>query len=199
MFKDYIVYDNILDNPDNLLNLSKEIEYYSADDRTIPGAQMAKDDFLKPGGGWRGLRSKHFQLIDSTLFENTMNEIIFKTFGLQCDWEYNINAYLHLAPGYIEYDDMWWHIDTSSMVAGVIYLNQNPEKDSGTMLIKDNEEIKIDNVYNRLVMYKSHLMHRPMKCFGDNIDNSRLIFIFFIEKLLLYRRDHSHHSDWDNR
>lgn len=187
MFKDYIVYDNILDEPDVLENFSKTANYFSADGRTIDGVNIDSNETLKPDGGWRGLRSQHLHLLEENLFQDSMNQIILKAFKVNCQWQYLVNAHLQISPGFIEYDDDWWHLDTSSLLAGVIYLNKNPESESGTKIIHNGNEIDIENVYNRLLLYRSDLMHRPTKCFGDDIENSRRTFVFFIENLYFFR------------
>lgn len=184
MFKDYVIYDNILDDAEKIVDIAKSSCYYSSDGRSIDGVNLILDDEYKPTGGWRGLRSRHLAIIDENIFENTYNEIFTKVFNLPGTWKYFIDTHFHLAPGYIEFDDHWWHIDRNSLFAGVIYLNKNAEDNGGTLIKdKDNNEISVDNKFNRLIMYKSNLSHRPMNCFGSNIDNARLTISFFIREI----------------
>ena len=39
----------------------------------------------------------------------------------------------------------------------------------------------LDNIYNRLVLYNSNIEHEPTDNFGDNINNSRLVFTIFYD------------------
>ena len=57
------------------------------------------------------------------------------------------------------------------LIAGVVYLNEQPEKDAGTALYIDNKEVKIDNVFNRLIVYDSDIVHKPIKGFGKTYDD----------------------------
>jgi hypothetical protein len=46
------------------------------------------------------------------------------------------------------------------------------------------ETINISNVYNRLVLFDSHLYHKAQSFFGED-DDARLTLVFFISKLLV--------------
>jgi hypothetical protein len=131
---------------------------------------------------WRGYRSQQLSEIDYELFRNIFNEIFGKLlieFKPYFNFSYKINSHLHFLPSFIKKDDDWWH-DDPTLLSGVIYLNKNLERNSGTMLMLDNKEVTIDNVYNRLLLYNSSIVHRPENSFGDTIDNSRLTLTFFI-------------------
>ena len=46
------------------------------------------------------------------------------------------------------------------------------------------EEVdRIGNIYNRLILFKSHNIHSVSKYFGENINNSRLFQLFFFDLL----------------
>ena len=76
-----------------------------------------------------------------------------------------------------------WHVDDSSCFAGVIYLNETPPKGSGTFLKVKSKIIKIENVCNRLVFYRSNILHSPGLCFGSTLRDSRLTLTIFINSL----------------
>ena len=41
------------------------------------------------------------------------------------------------------------------------------------------EEMRVENVFNRIVMYKANLVHSAVRYFGDTIENQRLAAVFF--------------------
>ena len=182
MLKDYIVIDNILDNPDELVDLSKTIGYYSNGDKYISGMKPAT--YEKPRGFWRGYRSDRLHLIDNIVYQKTMNKVFEKAF-MASSYTYNADAYLHIASENINNVPCMWHVDKNNILAGVIYLSKDAPLSGGTSIMINDEEHKIDNVFNRMVLYKANLIHRPNYLFGDTLENSRLTFTFFIGKFVL--------------
>ena len=179
MINDYLVVDNILDDPDLLVDLSKRIEYYKRTN-TINGALLKDSEPI--GGYWQGLRSDLLEVIDYSLCNRLSNEIFKKitSYNVEC----RIESYLHFAPAFVgQPQNSWWHKDDGSVLAGVIYLNTNPPKNSGTIVLVDNKPVVIDNVFNRLALYNANLLHRPEQCFGDDVNNARLTLTFFIKEL----------------
>jgi hypothetical protein len=105
----------------------------------------------------------------------------------------------------------WFHYDTlysgdtqesrrHFQWVGVLYLNPNPPKQSGTLIVKYNKDNIQDrdipfndrydrnkwkvidiigNVFNRLVLYRSSQCHGANNYFGTDINDGRLIQIFF--------------------
>lgn len=102
----------------------------------------------------------------------------------------------------------WYHVDENMGWAGVIYLNPHPPANSGTGIYKwkgnnsifydpndkknmdlmwsqcnshDNWELvdEIGNVFNRCILYRGDLFHKPINYFGENKENGRLIQVFF--------------------
>ena len=63
---------------------------------------------------------------------------------------------------------------------GLVYLHPDPPSRSGTTLYL-KEMTYLDNIYNRLVLYKSNIEHEPTDNFGDDINNSRLVFTIFYD------------------
>lgn len=63
--------------------------------------------------------------------------------------------------------------------AGIIYLNPNPPKDTGTTLVFPSQEIKIDNVFNRMVIYPTTVFHSLSGSFGNNLFNARMVISIF--------------------
>lgn len=70
-------------------------------------------------------------------------------------------------------------------VAGLIYLQTDPEMDAGTSFYRqvhfDNLEctLEVKNLFNRMVMFDPSILHKQTAVFGDNLENGRLTIIFF--------------------
>jgi len=60
---------------------------------------------------------------------------------------------------------------------GVIYLNENPPKNTGTILTNVKT---IENKFNRYVMYDATKLHCVEGSFGETLNNSRLVLTHFI-------------------
>jgi len=171
---DYIVVDNILSDPNELVALSRVSTYYTFEDRIIDGVQIDSNESSRPPAMWRGYRSRNISKSQT----DTFKQIISKSF----DFDYTkASAYLAIIPEFANYDipvRHWWHTDQCSC-AGVIYLNKTPEPNSETILVSNGEEIVVENKFNRLVLYKN-ILHRPQRFFGTTIEDSRLTFTFFV-------------------
>lgn len=191
MIKDYIIIDDVFENPDEVINFSRNISYYSKEKENLEGITI-KDMRQGPGfsgSKWRGFRSDFLHEIDQSFFQKYTNQIFQKIFSdfdnTGLSFNYEIATHMHFAPSRITYSDSWWHTDPGCLFAGVVYLTKNPESDSGTILKLDDREVVLENVFNRLVVYRSNILHRPQKCFGTNVENSRLTFTLFVLKLML--------------
>ena len=181
MINDIIVVDNIFSNPDEILTKCREQKFYSLEDH--PETQ--------PGIVWKGSRSLDIIGLDSNffnpLFGRMIDKVILSTYGrmgpnVQRHWTYR--SYLHLLTDSDIPSDKWIHRDPDCVYAGVIYLQPNPEPNSGTIIYKDGEENIIENVYNRLVLYRAEYEHRPQSGFGSNIEHGRLTMNIFIRNLM---------------
>lgn len=93
--------------------------------------------------------------------------------------------------------------DESLLWAGVLYLTPNPPNNSGTELVSPKVESKyrdidndnyhsldntkwettdiIENVFNRIVLFRSYQYHKPGHSFGIDLEDSRLVQIFFFK------------------
>ena len=191
MIKDYIIIDNILDNPQEIIDLSRNISYYSKQREILQGISIKP---MRQGPGfsdskWKGYRSDFLHEINQKIFSKITDQIFSKIFsdydGAGFKYEYQTAVFLHFAPGLIQVDDTWWHSDPDCFYAGVIYLTENPEPNSGTILKLNNEEVVLENVFNRLIMYRSNIVHRPQKCFGNTIENSRLTITIFLNRMMI--------------
>jgi hypothetical protein len=70
-------------------------------------------------------------------------------------------------------------------VAGVIYLQDAPPVDTGTVFFGQNkfgefkQTISVQNVYNRMILFHPLTWHAPAGYFGNTLEDSRLTITFF--------------------
>lgn len=181
-----IVKDNFFDNPHQIRKTAFSIEY---EEPRIIDHRIFGSNAITFLDNWRGFR--HWIKYSENNSEHT------KIFNLICD-NYSLNKEEYILklcfhyytedtkstclPSFEEYK---FHRDSDTCVyAGLIYLYPNPPEKSGTTIIDEvlNKKIDIENVYNRFICYPSNLLHGPTGLFGDNISNGRLTLIFFLEK-----------------
>jgi hypothetical protein len=181
IFKDLVVIDNALDDPYELMSKSRDINFFTNESIPLQGFNLNVTG-EKPSGIWAGYRSEPLHKVDSDLFEKTITELLTKVINVP-NYRYVASSFLHISDGSITNTEAWWHTDTNVLFAGVLYLNQTPEPNSGTIIVTDQGEQIIENKFNRFVFYRSDLKHRPQGMFGDNFFNSRLTLNLFVEKL----------------
>ncbi len=170
-----------------------------------------------------GIRSESLHIINPKLYEYIENKIIksilsftkykenFQTKYILTEMKYHLTTSVHKC-GLI-------HCDPFNF-SGVIYLNPNPPKNSGTKLFrkkylnklkvpssfdlasttKDKNiissfnkkkieyntkyfdlEYEVPNVYNTAVIYPGHYYHAPDQYFGEGLEDSRLVIVFFVK------------------
>lgn len=194
LINDYLIVDDVLTNPEALINLAKGIKFYTRTTERLSGLSNVELRIGKPEGKWLGYRSDDIYDYDQKLFHSTFDQIFDKIlFDMSFKYEYTASSFLHFSPGDCVFDESQIHQDIDTSFAGVIYLNQNPSKNSGTILYIDDKEIEIENKYNRLVMYKAHKKHKVAGGFGKTAEDSRLTFVFFITRFFIdfqnYRKE----------
>jgi len=182
LIKDYITIDNVLSNPQELIDLTNQITFHRSNCDEVIGV---KSQYVSESVGWRGLRSDSLEYLNANIFRRVMAEVFSKSIGVDCRYQCEVDSYLHFAPETIEKDELWWHRDLGNIFAGVIYLNPKPMTNSGTILNSGEKEINIENVFNRLTFYKSDILHRPGNVFGRTINDSRLTLTIFVKNLTL--------------
>ncbi|CAB5221651.1 hypothetical protein UFOVP242_6 [uncultured Caudovirales phage] len=185
MLKDYVIVDNVLREPELLVDLSRSIKYYTNEKKIAKGIQATLiEESLQPlSGYWRGYRSELLSIINKDLFLKINSNILEKAFHHN-NFSYYIDSFLNLNDQSIPYYDGWWHTD-GGLIAGVIYLNENAPPNTGTLIKHNGTIINIENKFNRLVMYRTNLVHRPAGFFGDSLETARSTFTFFINELTL--------------
>lgn len=134
---------------------------------------------------WRGYRCniKNFSNLEE--FDNISNAVSdfyrLKNFSMDFSFHYSLeNTKNTCFPSFDEYKYHTDHIYCK--YAGVVYLQKNIPKKSGTIIINHltDEVVEVENIYNRLVCYPSNFTHAPVDLFGKNIDDGRMTITFFI-------------------
>lgn len=193
MIKDFIVIDNIFENPHIFVDMAKKLTYYhkNVSNKNL-GLNLHDDEKNSDARGfWKGYRSEYLNMIDEDLFKNSAETLLSHMLSdFNCHpitAEYNIAMHLHFTPSSVTGKRMLnWHTDEGSVFAGVVYLNENPGKNSGTMLIVDGKEVVIENVFNRFVLYRSSIHHRLQGTFGSTVDDMRLTLTIFFKEFALH-------------
>lgn len=188
-----------------------------------------------------GIRSKNLDLLDFNLFKYIESKVMKSILNFpeykeshknkhEIVIQYHLTSSIHEC-GFIHKDSEW----NQKIFSGVIYLNPNPPKNSGTKFFrekylynpktqssfyfyknilfsdiysfrylanttKDKDIIlsfnkektehnkkyfdfghEVPNVYNSAVIYPGHYFHGPDQCFGEKLEDSRLVIVFFVK------------------
>ena len=145
----YQVFDNFLEDPDEVLEYASTCQYFTAE-------EYQKIDPLESVGNWPGLRSNDLQLE----FPDITHKLN-KMFNVRVGW---LTFYQHLVSQNIGKPTP--HTDVRWDFSGVIYLKGS----DGTWI--DNEIVPFK--YNRAVCFNAHTPHHPL--FGTS---DRLVLTFF--------------------
>jgi hypothetical protein len=191
MLKDYLVLDDIFEDPFSIAEKAKKLEYNVSSDCThkiqeyghlnLRKNYLNNSDYLT--GNWRGFRTQMLHKTDEELFQKITNEIFAKTLNIHrlVRYEYNVLAQFFIIPNGLKFEESWMHTDPT-IFAGVVYLNENPGKNAGTILQLGEERKVIENKFNRLLMYNSKIRHAPQNSFHEDIED-RLVLTFFVQHL----------------
>ena len=141
---------------------------------------------------WLGFRSKMYSDKDDNVIGELCRRIV-KDLDNQFyhGSKFKFDAYFHYCPlvsqqfaGPEVWESLRFHRDYKSNFAGLYFIAPNPTEYSGTSFVKDDMEHKVDNVFNRLIMFDSKILHGPQDFFGDDITNARLNLVFFSERVI---------------
>lgn len=176
MLQDLLIIDNIFDFPDEIVDYSNNLQYYTVNEHPS----------VAPGTGYRGLRSLSINVINPCLYKELIDSIVNKTItqasARQIKFQYKIECFFQKISKQYPFDPSWIHSDIKTILAGVVYLNKYGEY-PGTRLYIDGKETTVENKYNRLVLYNGNIPHAPLGGHGENFLNSRLTFNFFVTGL----------------
>lgn len=206
---------------------------YSVDSvREFGLSQFVDKDLINDNfDNYPGIRSILLHIINPKLHEYIKLKVIEpilsfseykKNFKNKCELtiRYHLTTSIHEC-GVIHRDSVWNENNSENLVfSGVIYLNPNPPKNSGTKLFRKNclnkpaipsnkslsfitkdkniissfnkekieynakyfdLEYEVPNAYNSAVIYPGHYYHAPDQYFGEGLEDSRLVIVFFVK------------------
>jgi len=172
----YLEVENFFENPQTILDLSKNLEFYTFDKH--PESSVV--------GRYAGKRTLQLHNICPELFDSLCYGVVSQLVDFSkvesCDWR--VSAYFSLINSEDDIPEIQViHQDVDVLYAGVIYLNQNPNKHSGTSFYKkDNDKYKLvyefENKFNKMILYDATIPHGISKFVDD-----RLSLLFFIKDL----------------
>ena len=184
MLIDYIIIDNVFDNTNELVEYAKQQTYYSLADHPLDKNSKTT---------WAGKRTDLLNIINPELVTKLSNEIGNKVLQQSIsdsvtNWDYRlmIDMYFHYLSSSDVYSKTWLHRDSGKLLSGVVYLDNNPNANSGTIVFKGNEKIVVPNEFNKLVLYRSDYTHTPEGGYGHSQDDGRLTLTFFIKQLQIF-------------
>jgi hypothetical protein len=186
MIKDFFVVDNAFKEPLILREYLLAQNFYTHENYNLPGINIVKDNLI-PDGAWRGFRTQNLYFTDPEKSKKLTFEIFSKAFT-NINFSYDFTAYGHICSGQLSntlQEKEMWHKDPQTF-AGVVYLNEEPASKCGTLLKIDGKNIEIDNMFNRMVIYRGNIIHKVENSFGNHAKNSRLTFTFFIRNIMFF-------------
>jgi hypothetical protein len=119
-----IIADNFFPDPDKIVDFAMKQQFHST-----------------KTGTWPGKRTDYLHELNKDLFDFVVTKIL-KLISLNnCKyWEFDMSFQLIEPYGESQYDSRncgWVHEDYPSIFSGIIYLNKNPEKDTGTIIYSE--------------------------------------------------------------
>ena len=195
------IIDNFFEDPDQIVENAKKLKTYNSP------------------GNWPGSRTKMLHIANHRLFEYFCNRI-YKIFSDDIPEYYNMQTqFQFISPLADEQWDKrnrgWIHQDLDTWFGGIVYLNKNPEPNTGTTIYRPkygftrqtnkelnhkealyrNEEldldeynkawdimydqyietVKIENVYNRFVLFPAYA-HHGVETYGHKQERITLNF-----------------------
>lgn len=153
------------------------------------------DNFLELPGMWRifalqqeyikdypGKKTKTLDKLNDGMFHSLAEKIVLHVNGknnfqrLKIQFAYtNLNEFSNVS----HQDEPFYN------VAGLIYLNENPPANTGTVFFSKAvsgelvETITVENAYNRMIIFDPAQWHAIAGTFGDDLESSRLTITFF--------------------
>jgi hypothetical protein len=183
MNKNFRIIDDALPNPFEVKEFLKSLTHFTTETYKIDGLAYG-DNSQRPDGYWRGFRSVNVYNKDRVNTELTLKYLLKKVFHMDCSFN-SAEAYSHFTTDRMHKEippASRWHPDNVEC-AGVLYLNENPPKHSGTFINVNGEIIEVENKFNRLVVYHGGLHHAPGVLFGEDASNARHTYSIFIKDI----------------
>jgi hypothetical protein len=172
----YLEVKNFFENPKLIANLSKKLEFYTF--HTHPDFSIV--------GRYAGKRSLQLHKIYPELFESlcysAVSHLVDFSKVQDCDWR--VSSYFSLVNSKDNIPEISIiHQDIDVLYAGVIYLSENLDENSGTSLYEKKNgkydlRYEFKNKFNKMIMYDASIPHGINKFVDD-----RLSLLFFIKDL----------------
>jgi hypothetical protein len=160
--------------------------------KTITPSIKIIDDFFEVPDLWRSFALElNYNEIDRGLFItdglNVINSKLFHSIAKKISLHYQKSNFSFLdikisASTEQCLDTKISQDDTSLDFSAIIFLNPEPVKDSGLSFYQYDEQlgsfrrtVKVENFYNRCVIYDNKTWLSHDRCFGENIESGRLI------------------------
>jgi len=168
-------------------------------DNFLPDPDAVRNLALKSVFDWRGSYPGVRALCHDTGYKSFLDEKFEELYGTKlvhsgASTQFQICTEVE--------NDNWIHHDTHD-IAGVLYLTPDAPLDYGTSIFRHKESkilygkekttennrnedeweeiIRVNNIYNRLIIYNGWMWHRSNNFgFGNTLENSRLTQVFFM-------------------
>jgi hypothetical protein len=162
-----VIVDNVFENPQKVINLSKEYEFYPP-------------KLNEEGHGWSGLRTDNLYYLNVDLFRFIVHKAMSFYFSNTSEINFFATAYFHKNIPTKKEKNLTIHKDDVVEIAGVVYLNEGNDIKTGTSIYDDdnNESIIVSNKFNSMICYDANTNHGP-----SNLDENRLTIPFFIHSI----------------
>lgn len=111
------------------------VDNFFEDPIAIRKYALSLDYELDPEGRWPGKRSKNLHIINRGLFDNICEKFFSLFYDVENDenLRWTVKAAFQLTDS--SYEEGWVHSDLS-LISAVIYLNDNPDPNTGTTIYK---------------------------------------------------------------
>lgn len=178
--KDYLIIDNYFSEPKEIKKWACKQKFYTK--RNHPWKETL--------GKFPGFRTNYINNLDEDKFRYLYNNLLkacaifyeetFQEFRAWLSFSYTLDN--------VKLPD--WHTDEvvllpefqdyKKKLSGVVYLNEDPKKEAGTIIINNKKEFLVENKFNRLILYPSEKVHTVAKSFGKNKKDARFVFTILI-------------------
>ena len=159
-----IIKNNFFDDPNLVIKYANSLNYFYAN----------KSNY---GNEWPGKRTICLSTFNKPMFNYILNKICVNYNDIKLK---NANVFFHKIKNDTKIEN-GIHIDNGSDIAGVIYLNEKNDFNTGTTLYFDDktELLKIGSNFNTMISYDSKIPHSPSGYHTK--DKERLTIVFFLE------------------
>ena len=178
--RDYLIIDNYFSKPKEIKKWAFKQKFYTK--KNHPWKETL--------GNFPGFRTDYINNIDKDKFKYLVDNLLkaceifyegqYQEFRTWLSFSYTLNN-INL-PGWHK-DEFFSSNELESFkkkLSGVVYLNEEAEKEAGTIIINNDKQFLVENKFNRLILYPSEKVHTVAKSFGKDKKSSRFVFTILI-------------------